>query len=38
MVYTPEGEKAAAALWRETMAELSFASAEQIIAGLSWEL
>ncbi|KAI0723512.1 hypothetical protein C8Q76DRAFT_615793 [Earliella scabrosa] len=38
MVYTPDGEKAAAALWRETMAELSFASAAQIIAGLSWEL
>ena len=35
IMYTPEGEKVAPRLWKETMQELSFAGVEQIIKDLA---
>ncbi|KAI1502627.1 NAD(P)-binding protein [Biscogniauxia marginata] len=35
IIYKPQGEEIAEVLWKETMAELSFAGAEEIVRGLS---
>jgi len=34
IIYKPEGERIAQKLWDETMVELSFAGAQDIISGL----
>ena len=34
IIYNPEGERIAKKLWDETMVELSFAGAQEIISGL----
>lgn len=35
ILYTPEGEKVAQKVWKETLEELSFAGVDQIIQELS---